>query len=268
MTTGTLHLPASRTVREAIPRLKRILESHAPDHLQILTPKQMKRSLRMTMDGPRAERGDAGGVWESGRGAAVLVPLCTVGGVPSVIFTLRSAKLSTHAGQVCFPGGHADCGDRGDPVRTALREMREELMGHGPDRGASDTAPTQVPERQCRLFYDFDEGVQILGRTGPVPSVRGDMVTPIIGALTYDLPSLESVTQIFPGNEGEVDEVFAISVKRLLKREASERLERLGTMGAVFPAGGGRGKIWGLTAIILRPILHQLLKPAGFVSGD
>ncbi|XP_066296650.1 uncharacterized protein [Branchiostoma lanceolatum] len=59
-------------------------------------------------------------------GAAVLVPLCTVKGVPSVLFTLRSSRLRSHQGEVSFPGGMCDSTDR-DIVHTALRETEEEL---------------------------------------------------------------------------------------------------------------------------------------------
>ena len=37
--------------------------------------------------------------------AAVLVPLCTVQGKPSILFTRRSAQLSSHASQISFPVG-------------------------------------------------------------------------------------------------------------------------------------------------------------------
>ena len=198
------------------------------------------------------------------RPAAVLIPLCTVNDVPSVLFTLRSATLTSHAGQISFPGGHADCEELGDPIQTALRETREELLGHG--HNDSNTRPSYVQNNGN--IYDFENGISILGRMQAVPSITGNMVTPIIGALTYDLPSNDAVHDMFPGNKGEVDEVFAMSIDELLKVETSQELRRLGTMGPVFPAGERRGKIWGLTAIILRPLLHKVLVPAGFLTGD
>lgn len=141
---------------------------------------------------------------------------------------------------------------------TAIRETKEELLGHDSDALLPDP----------RAAYDFDEDMEILGQTGPVPAVTGNMVTPIIGALKLDIPSYDAIRHIFPGNPGEVDEVFAVSVAKLLEGETAEELKRLGTMGPVFPLPNSddEGKIWGLTAIVLRPILHQVLKPAGFVS--
>ena len=52
--------------------------------------------------------------------AAVLVPLVDISGSPHILFTRRSLSLSSHRGQVSFPGGKEDPGD-GDLTRTALR---------------------------------------------------------------------------------------------------------------------------------------------------
>lgn len=45
----------------------------------------------------------------------------------SVIFVERAQHLRRHPGQIGFPGGTADPIDAGDPVKTALRELSEEL---------------------------------------------------------------------------------------------------------------------------------------------
>ena len=45
---------------------------------------------------------------------------------PSVLLTLRTAHLSTHSGQIAFPGGRLD-EDDADAVAAALRESQEEV---------------------------------------------------------------------------------------------------------------------------------------------
>lgn len=56
--------------------------------------------------------------------ASVLVPI-VMREQPTVLLTERTTHLSTHSGQVAFPGGRADDGDA-DAVHTALREAHEE----------------------------------------------------------------------------------------------------------------------------------------------
>ncbi len=59
------------------------------------------------------------------RPAAVLVPLVAGGDGLDLLLTLRTDHLTSHAGQIAFPGGRIDAGDDG-PVAAALRETEEE----------------------------------------------------------------------------------------------------------------------------------------------
>ena len=62
--------------------------------------------------------------------ASVLVPVVTRER-PTLILTERTTHLSTHSGQVAFPGGRRDDTDL-DEAHTALREAQEEI-GLGPE---------------------------------------------------------------------------------------------------------------------------------------
>ena len=57
--------------------------------------------------------------------ASVLLAL-TESKVPELIFTLRSKKVSSHGGEVSFPGGMKEDKDR-SLEETALRESHEEI---------------------------------------------------------------------------------------------------------------------------------------------
>ena len=57
--------------------------------------------------------------------AAVLMPI-TRSDSPELVLTLRASGLSTHGGEVAFPGGRRDPEDR-DLIHTALREAEEEV---------------------------------------------------------------------------------------------------------------------------------------------
>jgi 8-oxo-dGTP pyrophosphatase MutT (NUDIX family) len=170
------------------------------------------------------------------RAAAILVPLVEYNdGQPSLLFTKRSSALPTHASEVSFPGGHFDSALDTSLEDTALREAQEELLGR----------------------YDWQNDVYIVGRTSTLPSINGTPVTPILAVLTRPIDD-----HTFPGHAGEVDEVFAVSLSKLLEVETSEHSPRFKTNIPVFPLPENSHKIWGLTAVVARPILHQLLKPA------
>ncbi len=59
------------------------------------------------------------------RDAAVLVPVVDYPGEARVILTQRTERLSSHAGQVAFPGGKIDPGETAE--EAALREAEEEI---------------------------------------------------------------------------------------------------------------------------------------------
>ena len=186
--------------------------------------------------------------------AAILVPICTVQGTPSILFTRRSAQLSSHASQISFPGGYYDeeldanthtthDGTNSEVwknklIGTAIREMQEELQydihnftgihkhamflhQHAGEMGGVHHATTTKPPF-----------LSILGQTQPVPAMSGSKVTPIIGSINYDLPhhtSTEFSQSLFPGNSDEVDWIFTIPIEDLIRNETSEPLQRWST---------------------------------------
>ncbi|XP_048339525.1 mitochondrial coenzyme A diphosphatase NUDT8 isoform X2 [Sphaerodactylus townsendi] len=164
--------------------------------------------------------------------AAVLVSLCTVAGVPAVLYTLRSSTMTgTHKGDVSFPGGKRDSRDR-DAIATALRETHEEL--------------------NLQLGEDCVWGVM-----KPVPDRRGLAVAPVLA----NLGPLEHLT--LKPNSQEVETVFTLSISHLLQEENQgytnfcQKRQYSYTL-PVFLHGPHR--IWGLTAIITDLTL-ELLAP-------
>lgn len=164
------------------------------------------------------------------REAAILVPLVEFdNGNIHVVFTKRSDRLRSHSAEIAFPGGSREDQDE-TIIDTALRETQEEL--------------------RSALRWD------IVGLCMPLPSLTGMAVTPVLAAHSTVLTDIDKA---FPGCPVEVETVFSHSVQDLVAMETSKPLGRLGAPAPVFSSE--YGDIWGLTAFVLRPILHKILVP-------
>jgi len=105
--------------------------------------------------------------------AAVLVPLVNREDGLTVLLTERTEHLANHAGQVSFPGGHAEEGET--PEETALRETEEEV-GLEQDK------------------------IAVLGRLDNYVTRTGFMVTPVVGLveLPFEVnPDPNEVAEVF-----------------------------------------------------------------------
>ncbi|KAM8929197.1 mitochondrial coenzyme A diphosphatase NUDT8 [Lycaon pictus] len=167
--------------------------------------------------------------------AAVLVPLCSVRGVPALLYTLRSSRLvGRHKGDVSFPGGKCDPTDQ-DVVHTALRETREELG-------------LTVPEEH------------VWGVLQPVHDRQKATVVPVLaGVGPLDPQSLRP-------NPKEVDQVFALPLAHLLQEENQGYTHfcHRGHFSYTLPVFlHGPHRVWGLTAVITEFTL-QLLAPGAY----
>lgn len=160
-----------------------------------------------------------------GADAAVLIAIFTGRGEPEVLLTRRPTHMTSHAGEVAFPGGKRDAGDA-SLTDTALRESEEEVA---------------LP-RAC---------VEILGALKPARAKSGIKVLPVVG-LVRDEPELI-------GNPDEVESVFRVPLRFFFEQKPA-RDHRINFRGIdlVVPCFRYDGYIiWGLTAYMLVEFMRQ-----------
>jgi len=161
--------------------------------------------------------------------AGILVPV-THSAAPEIILTRRTTGMSTHSGQVAFPGGMREPQDD-SLLSTALRETEEEI-------GLSRS------------------DVQIIGSLSQVPSLHKILVTPFAGVVPEDSEFTPEVK--------ELDSVFRVPVSFFLedRRHRTDAIS-FGDWQLHVPCyQWGEYQIWGLSAIVLVDFLN-----AGFDAG-
>ena len=165
--------------------------------------------------------------------SAVLVPIYSDNGEYHIIFTQRTNKVSTHKGQISFPGGVRDKTDA-SLADTALRECTEEV-------GLA-----------C-------EAVDILGQLDDCPTfVSHFIITPFVGAIPWPYE--------FTMNEMETSEIIDVPIQALLdetcRTDGSEIVDGV-PMTAYFYTYKDK-VIWGATARILYQFLNIWQEVAGY----
>ncbi|OEY65014.1 NUDIX hydrolase [Marinobacter sp. X15-166B] len=158
--------------------------------------------------------------------AGVLLPVTDSCGRPEIIFTLRSQKMTTHRGQVSFPGGKRDRADA-TLAETALRETHEEI----------GLPPSQV---------------QMIAPLGQVMSRYGILVTPFVGVVPRDAELV--------ANPDEIESIFKVPVDFFLedRRARTDPLPFLDSTYYVPCYQWERYQIWGLSAVVLVDFLNAV----------
>jgi len=158
------------------------------------------------------------------RDAAVLMAI-TDCERPGILLTQRPLSMTSHAGQIAFPGGKLEPGE--DAIAAALREAQEELA---------------VPP----------EAVRVIGEISPFSTGSGYRLTAVLGVIPPGLP--------LRPDPREVDDWFEAPLDFVLDQR--NHVARVGLFGGqerpYFEMHWEGRRIWGITAGILHHLSHRL----------
>lgn len=183
---------------------------------------QIPRDLSLRLDPVDAPLADPAPM----RHAAVLA-LLLPGEHTRILLIERPGTMRTHAGQLAFPGGKPDPGDR-DLLDTALREAEEEIA---------------LPRAL----------VQVLGRLSPVPVPSGYLVVPFVGVVAQPFTPRN--------NEAEVKSVLTPTLLQLSAPEVHHYAgmrEWQGRRYALHEFKIHEPPLWGATARMVHDLLHRM----------
>jgi peroxisomal coenzyme A diphosphatase NUDT7 len=165
------------------------------------------------------------------RSSAVLVAIADGPLGAEVLLTRRSGTLTSHRGEISFPGGRLDAGETFEIA--ALREAHEEVA---------------LPP----------SAVQLAGRLDPLATmVTRSFIVPVVGTVA-ELPPLRPAV-------AEVDRILWVPLAELARADTfrEETWEFNGQRRPMFFFELDDETVWGATA----RILHQLLRVVLGVDG-
>lgn len=146
---------------------------------------------------------------------------------PSLVLIERPSTMRQHAGQLAFPGGKPEDGDR-DLLDTALREAWEEVG---------------LPR----------EEVHVLGRLHPVPTPTGYMIVPFVGRVMSSWQPQRA--------SGEVERILTPSLRTLLDpsvHRAKGSVEWEGQRYELHEFAIADPPLWGATARMVWDLLERI----------
>ena len=166
--------------------------------------------------------------------AAVLVPLVEIDGETHVVFIKRPETMSTHKGEIAFPGGKLDPGLDTDLRAAALREAHEEI---GLDPSCVDIVARLTGVATSRMGSAFT-------------------ITPFVGFIRRK-PE-------FVAHPAEVVRVLEVPLSELLDPAIyrEERWDGFQHDMAVYFFELADETVWGATARILTDLLTRLVNPS------
>ena len=147
----------------------------------------------------------------------------------NILFIRRSTHVSSHKGQIGFPGGRLEAGDV-RPSDTALREAFEEI-GLDPAH------------------------VTVLGALDPHPALDGTLVFPIVCVTNTSVEALRI-------NSEEVAEIYMIPLELVLESNRQKfSFNMFGCWRQSYLYDCGPIAVWGLSAEILGVAGFQAVIP-------